>query len=116
MAQALLSVAFMVAAVVSAAGGIALARRLKEGPRGIGGPVRSLTGGRARLRHRLHTRMFENALLLSVTASTVGAFSTLSDSSLHSLIVVGGVLVLIALWWGWRRGALRPIGAEQDDG
>ena len=65
-------------------------------------------------RHRFHVRLFEVVALASACTAGVGALLMFASStSPHAGIsVVGGGSLLVAVWWAWRRGALRAVEAE----
>jgi hypothetical protein len=112
---ALSSLAFLALLVVGAAAVVGLLHRALR-PKEIN--ARSATalreleprGGR----HRFHVRLFEVIALAAACTAAVGVlllFAAAPDAR-PEMPVVGGGALLAAIWWAWRRGALRAVEAE----
>ena len=67
-------------------------------------------------RHRFHVRLFEVIALACACVAGLGVLvmfaAAPSSSSTIAMPVVGGGALLVAVWWAWRRGALRAVEAE----
>lgn len=115
MAEVLASAGFVVAFVVGAA---ALLGALHQALRPRDLVARSATalreleprGGR----HRFHIRLFEVVAMASACIAGLGALSVVITGPHPSGMVtwVGGGALVVAMWWSWRRGALRAVEAE----
>ena len=130
MAHAVLGLAFLAVAVVTAAALVALLHTALR-PRStsdvrVASALRELEprGGR----HRFHTRIFEVTVMLaawSVCLPILALWATSRDDvasagdARATALFVGGVLA-VTTWWCWRRGALRwpssVSDAERSDG
>jgi hypothetical protein len=115
MAVALASVGFVVVFVVGSAGVLGLihrALRATEIHARSATALRELEprGGR----HRFHVRLFEVIVLACAGAAGLGVLLLFAASPEGdvSLPIVGGVGLLVAVWWAWRRGTLRAVEAE----
>jgi hypothetical protein len=114
-AQALSTIAFVTLFVLAAAAFLTLAHRAlrpKEMHARSATALRELEprGGR----HRFHARLFEAIALTSACMSALGVLlvAAATPEAEPSVLVVGGGAVAIAVWWAWRRGALRTVEAE----
>lgn len=119
MVAALWSVGFMVLLVVGAAG---LLGAIHRGLRPTELDARSATalreleprGGR----HRFHVRLFEVVAMASAGIAGEGALFVLlvarddGQQPAGRAALLGGLALLVAFWWAWRRGALRAVEAE----
>lgn len=67
-------------------------------------------------RHRFHVRLFEVIALSCACMTALGvlfvAAATPGDASTFPgpmVLAIGGAAIVVAVWWAWRRGALRAV-------
>ena len=67
-------------------------------------------------RQRFHARLFEVLILACAFLAGTGAFLIAAAAHLQAVPpapAAGGAALLVALWWSWRRGALRTSTAQR---
>jgi hypothetical protein len=115
MGPALASVAFVTALVVGVAlvlGAFHVLIRPREINARSATALRELEprGGR----HRFHVRLFEVVALACACTAAIGVllvFAAAPEAE-AALPIIGGGSMLVAVWWAWRRGALRAVEAD----
>ena len=118
MAAALFTIAFVTLFVVGAAGFLGVAHRAlrpKEMNARSATALRELEprGGR----HRFHVRLFEVIALSCACMTALGVLVVAAATPLGAgveptVLIIGGTAVVVAVWWAWRRGALRAVEAD----
>lgn len=115
MAGALSTIAFVTLFVLAAALFLGVAHRAlrpKEMNARSATALRELEprGGR----HRFHTRLFEVIALASACMSALGVLlvAAATRDAEPTVLGIGGGAIVVAVWWAWRRGALRTVEAE----
>lgn len=100
-------VAALVAGAAAAAWGVHLVVRPRDLQARSATALRELEprGGR----HRFHVRLVEQLVLAAAFASGSGAALALAGATSRPgpAVALGVASLAVALWWAWRRGALR---------